>query len=245
MDNRNAKTELFLGSWGVAAAVGVLAAVLLWLLGNWTFMQGAFMGLVAFIVIGALVSWIMTRPLPAPGEVKGAAPARTAASTAPAPAPKAAAPKAAPAPAASKVVASKDLPGQAALASEKGSWKYEKAETAAPKVAPKAAPKSAAKPAKKAAAKDGRPALLSDKPRKGGADDLKLISGVGPKLEQTLNELGVWHFDQVAAFTKPDIAWVDERLRFKGRIERDDWMSQAKILAEGGETEFSRKKSKS
>ena len=78
--------------------------------------------------------------------------------------------------------------------------------------------------------------------RDGGADDLKLISGVGPKLEQTLNDLGIYHFDQVAKFKKKDIAWVDERLRFKGRIERDDWMSQAKILAKGGETEFSKKK---
>ena len=77
-----------------------------------------------------------------------------------------------------------------------------------------------------------------------GRDDLKLISGVGPKLEQTLNDLGVFHYDQVAKWKKKDIAWVDDNLRFKGRIERDDWMSQAKILAKGGETEFSRKKKK-
>ena len=81
-------------------------------------------------------------------------------------------------------------------------------------------------------------------PRAGGQDDLKLIGGVGPKLEETLNELGVYHFDQVAKFTPADIAWVDQRLRFKGRIERDDWMAQARILAAGGETEFSKGKKK-
>ncbi len=81
-------------------------------------------------------------------------------------------------------------------------------------------------------------------PRATGADDLKLISGVGPKLEQTLNEMGIWHYDQVAGLRKKEISWVDDRLRFKGRIERDDWISQAKILAKGGETEFSKRKKK-
>ena len=81
-------------------------------------------------------------------------------------------------------------------------------------------------------------------PRKAGADDLKLISGVGPKLEQTLNDLGFWHFDQIEKWTDDEIAWVDSRLRFKGRITRDDWMAQARILAAGGETEFSKKNKK-
>ncbi len=114
-----------------------------------------------------------------------------------------------------------------------------------PPVKKKSAPKAKAKPkapAPAAAAK--KPATMLSAARDGGADDLKLIGGVGPKLEGTLNELGVYHFDQVAKWTKKDIAWVDGNLRFKGRIERDDWMSQAKILAKGGETEFSRKKKK-
>ena len=76
-------------------------------------------------------------------------------------------------------------------------------------------------------------------PREGEADDLKLLKGVGPKLEQTLNELGFYHFDQVAAWTDAEVAWVDSRLKFKGRIARDGWIEQAKILAAGGETEFS------
>ena len=56
-------------------------------------------------------------------------------------------------------------------------------------------------------------------------DDLKLIVGVGPKLEKLLNEMGFWHFDQIANWTPEQVAWVNSRLgTFKGRIERDDWI---------------------
>ncbi len=94
---------------------------------------------------------------------------------------------------------------------------------------------SKAKPVSKsnpepAAAAEKKPETLSA-PRKTGADDLKQISGVGPKLETTLNELGFWHFDQIAKWTADEIAWVDSRLKFKGRIERDNWMAQAGDLA--------------
>jgi NADH-quinone oxidoreductase subunit E len=67
--------------------------------------------------------------------------------------------------------------------------------------------------------------------RGGKPDDLKKIKGVGPKLEGTLNDLGIYHFDQIAGWTESDVAWVDERLKFKGRIERDGWIEQAKALA--------------
>lgn len=72
----------------------------------------------------------------------------------------------------------------------------------------------------------------------GKADDLKLISGVGPKLEKTLNGLGFWHFSQIAKWKKADVTIVDDELSFKGRIERDDWIKQAKALAKGGEAEY-------
>ncbi len=67
--------------------------------------------------------------------------------------------------------------------------------------------------------------------RGGKPDDLKKIKGVGPKLEGVLNGLGVYHFDQIAAWTPAEVAWVDQRLKFKGRIERDDWIGQAKTMA--------------
>ena len=106
--------------------------------------------------------------------------------------------------------------------------------TAAPKPAAKPAPKAVVAPAASAPAADvveAEPERLSA-PRAGRtADDLKKISGVGPKLEALLNELGFYHFDQIAAWTPQQIAWVDARLKFKGRIERDDWIAQATEFA--------------
>ena len=61
-------------------------------------------------------------------------------------------------------------------------------------------------------------------------DDLKLISGVGPKLERLLNNLGIYQFQQIALLTSTQIDWVNEQLSFKGRIERDNWIKQAALL---------------
>jgi NADH-quinone oxidoreductase subunit E len=70
--------------------------------------------------------------------------------------------------------------------------------------------------------------------RKGGADDLKLIWGVGPKMEALLQSMGFFHFDQVAAWSDDNLRWVDRRLEgFKGRARRDDWIGQATKLATG------------
>ena len=72
-----------------------------------------------------------------------------------------------------------------------------------------------------------------DGARNGVPDDLKLIKGVGPKMERLCNSLGYYHFDQIAAWTPSEVAWVDDNLEgFKGRVTRDDWVSQAKVLAE-------------
>ncbi len=65
---------------------------------------------------------------------------------------------------------------------------------------------------------------------RGEQDDLKKVSGVGPVIEQKLNDMGIYHYWQIAAFTPEDIAAVDDSLNFKGRIERDDWVKQAKDL---------------
>ena len=74
-----------------------------------------------------------------------------------------------------------------------------------------------------------QPALL-DAPRGGRSDDLKHISGIGPKLEQKLNSLGIWHYDQVASWSQANIDWVNAAISFKGRIEREKWVPQAKQL---------------
>lgn len=107
--------------------------------------------------------------------------------------------------------------------------------TESPTKVPASKAKSIAKPKAKPAAE---PASVEEKApdiltaaRAGGADDLKRISGVGPKLEGVLNDLGFYHFDQIAAWTPAQVAWVDARLKFKGRIERDDWITQAAAFA--------------
>ena len=90
------------------------------------------------------------------------------------------------------------------------------------------------------APEEAAPAVTGTKPeglseaRGGVPDDLKRISGVGPKLEKLLHTLGFFHFDQVAAWTDAEIAWVDDNLEgFKGRVTRDEWVAQAKKLASG------------
>jgi large subunit ribosomal protein L21 len=67
----------------------------------------------------------------------------------------------------------------------------------------------------------------------GTADDLKKISGVGPVLEKKLNALGITQYAQIMAFSADDIERVDAVLDFKGRIERENWIEQAKTLAAG------------
>lgn len=76
-----------------------------------------------------------------------------------------------------------------------------------------------------------RPAILAG-PRGGRGDDLKQIVGIGPKLAALLQSLGFWHFDQIAALTPGQAAWLDSQLgTFRGRIQRDDWIAQARVLA--------------
>ncbi|TIT84813.1 MAG: NADH-quinone oxidoreductase subunit E, partial [Mesorhizobium sp.] len=82
-----------------------------------------------------------------------------------------------------------------------------------------------------------RPAGIA---RPATVDDLKLISGVGPKIEGVLHSLGIYTFAQVSAWRKAEREWVDGYLNFRGRIERDDWAKQAKALAKGGVAEYIR-----
>lgn len=66
----------------------------------------------------------------------------------------------------------------------------------------------------------------------GKADDLKRLKGIGPGNERKLHELGIFHFHQIAAWTPEQIAWVGSTLAFPGRVEREDWVGQAKALLE-------------
>lgn len=108
----------------------------------------------------------------------------------------------------------------------------------------KPAVKAPKKAATKKSAADQPAASLDDKNRPKGidkpadVDNLKMISGIGPKIEGILHGLGIYKFAQVGKWKKAERDWVDGYLRFKGRIERDDWIKQAKALAKGGRDEY-------
>ena len=76
---------------------------------------------------------------------------------------------------------------------------------------------------------------LFELPRDGKADDLKMISGIGPKLEQKLNSIGVWHWAQIASWTPKEIDWINTAIAFRGRVEREKWVGQAVALLERGQ----------
>jgi predicted flap endonuclease-1-like 5' DNA nuclease len=91
---------------------------------------------------------------------------------------------------------------------------------------------------------DERPAIAPMRPvgiaapRAGVPDDLQRIRGIGRRNEELLNSLGIFHFGQIAAWTPGEARWVGAYLAFPERIERDDWVGQATILASGGETGY-------
>ena len=72
-------------------------------------------------------------------------------------------------------------------------------------------------------------------------DDLKRIRGVGVLIERRLNSLGIVSYDQIANWSSRDIERISQTLDFKGRIERENWVEQARILVSGGQTDFSRR----
>lgn len=271
MDTNDGMNSCTRGCWLVALLGGILVALLLMVIGDWSFISSILIGVIVFAIAGVLLNWFLCSSQPAVGaattEPKATrdapSPATKAddpmpANDAPASATNAAAPAAATASAATartaEVKPSTPLAGEAELAERKGEWKYEP-ETVKPKAKAKAKAKPKAKPAapKKAdaapapaasaaAAGEGKKPETLSAARDGGPDNLKEIKGVGPKLEALLQSMGFYHFDQVAAWGADEVAWVDQNLQgFKGRVSRDDWVAQAKILAAGGETEFSKK----
>ncbi|MBM2322398.1 MULTISPECIES: hypothetical protein [Marivita] len=305
MQKENSGFGCQIGSWALAAGVGLLVFILLIVIGGWGLIGSIFMAGLAFAVLGLAFSWIFCRDLPAargPGNIDAASVRETSASAPKAAAPKAASPNAppvsvppapiadestspakaapvgssapaaaasapaAPAPAASpketvqaasaqadaeagaQVKPSTPLAGQDELAAKKGEWKYEsEAKAPAKKAAAKSAPAAEATPdfdgdGKAEGSDEGtKPATLTAA-REGGPDNLKEIKGVGPKMEKMLHSMGFFHFDQIANWTADEEAWVNANLEgFKGRVSRDNWVEQAKILASGGETEFSKR----
>ncbi|MFD2172510.1 NADH-quinone oxidoreductase subunit NuoE [Rhodobacter lacus] len=113
--------------------------------------------------------------------------------------------------------------------------------------APEASPAAEAAPARKARgpvvveveAGEGVPPQGLDAPRDGKADDLQKMEGIGPVLERICHDLGVFHFDQIAQWGAEEVAWMDTNLKgFRGRVSRDKWVAQAKIIVEEGLERF-------
>jgi len=85
-----------------------------------------------------------------------------------------------------------------------------------------------------------RPPQGLSRPPPDGGDDLKRISGIGPQIERTLHRLGIYNYRQIGAWTADEVDWVDERLQFRGRTAREEWIMQARLLASGDEEAFAR-----
>ncbi|MGJ8584557.1 MAG: NADH:quinone oxidoreductase [Marinosulfonomonas sp.] len=245
-ENQNGKV------WGLAAVAGIIAFFVLKVLVSYSF-AAALLLAVLIAVLVAILLWIgFYRDAETPAEIakddtmpsEAAKPAFVseeaetaateepvaevvAAPETPKPAPKPATAKAKP-PAKPKAETNVSKMTASSLMGDAG----------AAMVNEKKAENSKPKPKRKPVAKNGKPPVMR-KARATGADDLKLIKGVGPKLETTLNELGFYHFDQIAGWRKKEIEWVDERLKFKGRIERDEWTKQCKALARARAKELS------
>lgn len=246
--------------WVIAGCAGILLALLLVYLAKYPFGTAAFLGLLLFAVGGAFLSWAFCSGQPA--AMAADQPVEVRRAPEPAPAPRAVSPEP-PAPAAPPVAEAAAEPAavMAAPMPMPAAKPAPKPRAAAKPAAPKAA-KPAASPAKSARAKadkkekadkppraagldaaitktkdDTAPVAASPflaAPRSSGPDDLKEIVGVGPVLEKLLNSIGVWHFDQIAGWKAKDIALVDSKMEgFKGRITRDEWVKQARVLAKG------------
>jgi predicted flap endonuclease-1-like 5' DNA nuclease len=211
VENRNAPN---LWGWVIGAAAGVVAFGVLVVVGKFDLFPAAAMG----AAVAGAAGLILGMPW-------------GAGSTAPVPLTRAEAPAAATptAPAAPPAPVAEAVAPPAAFIS-----------TPAPAEKPKAAPKPkaetpAAKPAAKPKAeKPAGPERLKGA-RKGKADDLKEIEGIGPAMEKLVNSLGFYHFDQIASWSEADVAIVDAEMKsFKGRITRDRWVAQAKIIVAEG-----------
>lgn len=231
--------------WGLAVVVGLLV---LWVTsGAVGFFAALLLGLAVAVFFGLVITrLICTGDASEDRRVEGTAPAAeptTTVATAPT-APTAAASGA-------TAVKSGTTPGgEERLSQAKGARRHETEAKAKPKAAPKAKAKATKATATKAKPEDApagagtRPKALRA-PKGDKADDLKQIKGVGPKLEILCNELGFYHFDQIADWSADEVTWVDQNLKgFKGRVSRDTWVEQAKVLAAGGETEFSKRVAK-
>ena len=243
MSDLKKKSSCQVGCWAMAAAAGLLTFIMLSTIGDYSFLPAVVLGILIFVLLGLLFNWLFCAPLPAAREKTDlSAASASAASTSTS--------------ASSASTAGAAAGAEAAVASTATSDSAAADKAAVDAKAQAAADKTAAAKAEadakagedfdgddvRGAADEGtKPATLAAA-REGGADDLKRIKGIGPKLEKLCNTMGFFHFDQIAAWTPDEMAWVNANLEgFKGRATRDKWIDQAKLLAVGKETEFSKR----
>ena len=247
MNNSENRRAPSLGGWVIAAGAGLVAAAVALVVGNLSYPQAGFIGIAILLLVGLILgmSWGSAAvAAPRSTTVKPMMPAVEPTATLPVMAEPvlaassiadpvmAASPMAVPAMAEAAPVAfvSAPMPDTAAPAKPA---RMAKPKAAAKPVVAKAAAKPAAPKVAKVKKPDG-PTRLSA-PRKGMADDLKEIEGIGPALEKLCNSLGFYHFDQIAGWSDADIAWVDANMKtFRGRIVRDKWIVQSKIILSEG-----------
>lgn len=205
--------------WAIASGMGVVAFAVSFLLVGIEGNGSVAIGAVVALIVGVIFTVAENDAPPAKGPgtaptvTSGADTARVSTPATPAPIPAAAA---------STMTTSADAPAAAASTPA-----TPEPVAATPAPAASVAPDSAADAAD--TVEGTKPDALAGPV--GEADDLKRISGVGPVLEGKLNGLGIYHFWQIARWNADEVSWVDGFLNFRGRIDRDNWIEQAKTLA--------------
>ncbi|MFQ6549073.1 hypothetical protein AADZ90_014045 [Aestuariibius sp. 2305UL40-4] len=252
MSVQTGKLRCLAGCWAVGGLIGLVAMVLLFMLGGFSSAQAIFTGGLLAIAVGLLLQLTVCRSMPEPGNVMIPGTQSTVAGTHAAPAAPVAEAQAERHHHDEVAVSEAEQPRAEAVVEEPQHEVADETivepEPAVADVAPEpvveeVSPAAAESPASASAAASAaaKPQMM-EAPRDGGPDDLKKIKGIGPKLEKMLHGMGIYHFDQIAGWQTNELAWVDENLEgFKGRASRDNWVSQAETLASGGETAFSEK----
>ena len=253
--------------WLIAAAAAVLAAVLSRVMGDVGLIATLFIGAFVFLVFGVLLGMFWGNPLPPPvqhaahdhghdhhpGHGHPAAPVAMAAQQVNSVSETAtaveahraarpvldlpvvdAAPIIAAAPLAAPIIAAAVV-ASAPRADEPVTDTFETAPAATTE------PSVATEPAAAHAGVASKPEALPG-PRTGTADKLQVIEGIGPAMEKLCHDLGIYHFDQIAGWGAAEVAWMDSNLKgFKGRVTRDRWVAQAKLIGEVGTEDFARR----
>jgi predicted flap endonuclease-1-like 5' DNA nuclease len=192
------------------------------------FIAAIILGGLTFVMLAALFQWLFCAPVPLlrpfAAQAIFVAKAQSAVREDPAAVP--------------LIQPSPPLAGEQDLAARKGEWRYEAAEDTPVQTADQDFDGDGVVEG----SDEGMKPDLLQAPRDGQADNLKEIKGIGPKLEAVCHSVGVFHFDQIAAWTAEEVAWVDQNLKgFKGRVSRDNWVEQARQLASGEGTDFSKR----